>query len=216
MVYMIIKVGLGSLCRVDATGLDKVPARGPLIVISNHTGSLEVPMLLAGLWPRPVTGWAKIETWDKPFFNWLFNLWGAVPVRRGEADMTALRAAFQKLDEGYLFAVAPEGTRNKNGRLLRARPGAVLLALRSGATLLPIAHWGGENFLPNLKRLRRTDFHIRVGRPFVIQGGRERFTREERQQVADEMMYQLAALMPEDYRGEYSDTTMATTKFLKF
>jgi len=214
-VYVVIKAGLSILCRVEASGLETVPERGPMILISNHTGSLEIPLVLAWLWPRPLSGWAKIETWDKPFFNWLFNLWGAIPVHRGEADMAALRAAFQKLDEGHLFAVAPEGTRNKNGKLLRAHPGAVLLALRSGAPILPIAHWGGENFLPNLKRLRRTDFHIRVGRPFVIQGG-ERIKREERQQVADEMMYQLAALMPEEYRGEYSDMSKATTKFLKF
>jgi 1-acyl-sn-glycerol-3-phosphate acyltransferase len=216
VVYVVIKIGLGVLCRMDAPGLDKVPARGPLIVISNHTGSLEVPMLLAWLWPRPLTGWAKIETWDKPFFHWLFNLWGAIPVHRGEADMAALRAALQRLDEGYLFGVAPEGTRNKTGRLLRARPGAVMLALKTGASILPIAHWGGENFLPNLKHLRRTDLHIRVGHPFTIRGGGERITREGRQQVADEMMYQLAALMPEDYRGEYRDMTKATTKFLKF
>ncbi|RIK26242.1 MAG: hypothetical protein DCC54_07685 [Anaerolineae bacterium] len=112
-VYLVIKVGLSILCRTDAQGMERVPARGPLIVVSNHTGSLEVPMLFAQLWPRPVTGWAKAETWEKPFFNWLFTLWGAIPVRRGEADMSALRAALEKLEQGYLLGVAPEGTRNR-------------------------------------------------------------------------------------------------------
>jgi len=215
-VYLVIKVGLSILCRTDAQGMERVPARGPLIVVSNHTGSLEVPMLFAQLWPRPVTGWAKAETWEKPFFNWLFTLWGAIPLRRGEADISALRAALERLEQGYILGVAPEGTRNKTGKLLRAHPGAATLALRSGAPVLPIAHWGGENFLPNLKRLRRTNFSIRVGRPFLVQKSGDRITREERQQIVDEMMYQLAALLPEEYRGEYRDLSRATTKFLKF
>jgi 1-acyl-sn-glycerol-3-phosphate acyltransferase len=214
--YIIIKIGLGILCRVDAPDLHKVPARGPLIVISNHTGSLEIPMLFGWLRPRPMTGWAKIETWDNAFKGWLFDVWGAIPVHRGEADMSATRAALEKLEQGYLFGIAPEGTRNKTGKLLRAHPGAVMLALRSGAPLLPIAHWGGEKFLPNLKRLRRTNFSIRVGRPFTLNTNGERITREARQQVVDEIMYQLAALMPEEYRGAYSDMSKATTKFLKF
>ncbi len=215
-IYLLIKVGLGILCRVDALDLQKVPARGPLIIISNHTGSLEVPLLFAWLRPRPVTGWAKIETWDNPFKNWLFTLWDAIPVRRGEADMNALRAALVKLEQGFLFGVAPEGTRNKTGRLLRGHPGVVTLALRSGAPILPVAHWGGEKFLPNLKRARRTDIHLRVGRPFFIQNNGGRFSREERQMIVDEIMYQLSALMPEEYRGEYSDLSRATTKYLRF
>jgi 1-acyl-sn-glycerol-3-phosphate acyltransferase len=215
-VFLVIKIGLSVLCRIDAGELRRVPARGPMIAISNHTGQLEVPILFAWLAPRPVSGWAKSETWDKPFFKWLFNLWGAIPLHRGEADMNALRAALERLDDGYIFGVAPEGTRNKTGRLLRAHPGAVTLAVRSGAPLIPIAHWGGENFVSNLKNLRRTEFHLRVGRPFAIHNGGERIGREARQQIADEMMYQIAALLPEEYRGEYSDMSKATTEYLNF
>jgi 1-acyl-sn-glycerol-3-phosphate acyltransferase len=91
-----------------------------------------------------------------------------------------------------------------------------MLALRSGAPILPVAHWGGEDFGANLKRLRRTDFHIRVGRQFTISTNGERITREARQQIVDEMMYQLAALLPEKYRGVYSDTSKATAQFLNF
>ena len=215
-IYLLSKAGLGILCRVDAPDLHKVPMRGPLILISNHTGSLEIPLLFAWLRPRPITGWAKIETWDNPFKGWLFTMWDAIPVRRGEADMTATRAALAKLEQGYLFGVAPEGTRNKTGKLLRGHPGAVMLAMKSGAALLPVAHWGGEKFLSNLKRLRRTDFAMRVGRPFTLNTNGERISREQRQQVVDEIMYQLAALLPEEYRGEYSDMSKATTQFLKF
>jgi 1-acyl-sn-glycerol-3-phosphate acyltransferase len=215
-VYIIIKVGLSILCRMDAGEMRKVPAQGPLLAIANHTGQLEVPVLFAWLQPRKVTGWAKIETWEKPFFRWLFNMWDVIPVRRGEADTSALRTALERLENGYIVGVAPEGTRNHNGKLLRAHPGAVMVAVHSKAPIIPIAHWGGEKFISNLKRLRRTDFHVRVGRTFSLNLPGERITREQRQQIVDEMMYQLAALLPEEYRGEYSDMSKATTQYLKF
>lgn len=207
IIGLIVKIGTRILCRIDAPDLDKVPMRGPLIAYSNHTGQIEIAVFFGQLQPRPITGWAKMEAWDNAFLNWLFNLWGLIPVRRGEADTSALRKAVTALEKGYIFGIAPEGTRNITGRLKRALPGAVLLAVRSGAPLLPIVHWGGEDFLRNLARLKRTDFHIRVGDPICLNVDGVRMTREIRQQIADEMMYRLAELLPDKYRGEYEKVT---------
>src|SRR5215207_950021 len=204
---LIVKFGTSILCRIDAPDLYKVPMRGPLIVYSNHTGQIEVALFFGHLQPRPITGWAKMEAWDNAFLNWLFNLWGLIPVRRGEADTSALRKAIAALEKGYMFGIAPEGTRNITCQLKRAHPGAVMLALHSGAPLLPVAHWGGENFLRNLARFKRTDFHIRVGEPFCLNVDGIRITREIRQQIVDEMMFRLEALLPEEYRGEYEKVT---------
>ena len=146
IVALIVKVATGTLCRIDAPDIHKIPAHGPLIVISNHTGQLEVAVFFGLLQPRPITGWAKMESWDNAFLNWLFNLWGLIPVRRGEGDTSALRKALKALEDGMIFGIAPEGTRNITGKLKRAHPGAVMLATHSGATILPVAHWGGENF----------------------------------------------------------------------
>lgn len=207
IVAWIVKLGTGILCRIDAPDLHRVPMHGPLIVISNHTGQLEVPVFFAQLQPRPITGWAKMESWDNAFLHWLFNLWGAIPIRRGEGDTLALRKALEALKEGYIFGLAPEGTRNKTGRLRRAYPGVVVLATHSGAPILPVAHWGGEDFLKNLANLRRTDFHIRVGKPFKLKLEGIKMTHEVRQRIADEMMIHIAELMPPKYRGEYENVT---------
>jgi 1-acyl-sn-glycerol-3-phosphate acyltransferase len=206
IVAAIVKFGTGILCRIDAPDIQKTPMHGPLIVISNHTGQLEVAVLFGILQPRRITGWAKMEAWDNAFLNWLFNLWGLIPVRRGEGDTSALRKALKALEDGYIFGIAPEGTRNITGKLNRAHPGAVMLAIHSGAPILPVAHWGGENFLRNLPRFKRTDFHARVGELFRLKLEGVKVTREIRQQIADEMMIRLAELLPPDYRGAYSDT----------
>jgi 1-acyl-sn-glycerol-3-phosphate acyltransferase len=212
---IVVKLGTELLCRIDAPDLDHIPRQGPLIVISNHTGQLEVPVFFGQLANRPVTAWAKVESWDNFFLRWLFDLWGLIPVRRGEADPSALRDALKALEKGYLFGIAPEGTRNKSGRLKRAHPGAMMLALHSGAPIVPVAHWGGENFLHNLRRLRRTDFHIRVGKPFTLDLRGMKPTREVRQQIADEMMLRIAELMPARYHGEYANISLPEKPFTR-
>jgi 1-acyl-sn-glycerol-3-phosphate acyltransferase len=130
--------------------------------------------------------------------------------------MLAIRKSLEALRQGYILGIAPEGTRNKTGSLIKANPGIVMLALHSGAVLLPMGNWGGENFLRNIKRLRRTDFMMRVGEPFRLITHGERVTSLVRQKIADEMMYRVAALLPESYRGAYSDLDRATHHYLDF
>jgi len=196
--------------------LARVPDRGPLIIVGNHINFLDAPLLYTHLVPRPMAGFAKAETWDNPALRVLVDLWGAIPLQRGEADMVALRQALKSLEAGRILGVAPEGTRSGHGRLQPAHPGVVFLALRSGAPLLPLVHYGGELFWHNLPRLQRTDFHVVVGQPFYLDPGGVRVTRQVRRQVVDEIMYQVAALLPPAYRGVYCDLTAATQAYLRF
>jgi len=205
------------LCRIDDAQLARVPERGPLIIAVNHVNFLEAPIFYTHLHPRPVTGFVKAENLEHPLFGpLLFSLWGGIPIRRGEADMTAFRQALQALEAGQILAVAPEGTRSGDGHLQQGRPGIALLALRSGAPVLPIACYGGEHFWNSLRRLRRTDFRIVVGQSFHLDSGGVKVTRQVRQQMADEVMYQMAALLPPAYRGVYSDLAAATETYLRF
>jgi len=216
LICNLIRFGTNILCRIDKADLDKVPHSGPLISYANHIGSLEVPLVFAHLQPRAITAMVKAESWDNPLFHWLFTVWNLIPVRRGEVDLEAMRQSIKMIKDGYIFGISPEGTRSRDGKLLRAHPGIVPIALRSKAPLQPIAHWGTEDFLENIKRLRRTNFRIRVGEPFNLDARGEHVTSEVRQKMVDEMMYQLAKLMPEAYRGSYADLENATEKYLRF
>ncbi len=204
------------LCRLDVAQLGRVPERGPLIIVSNHINFLEIPVVYTHLIPRPVTGFAKAETWDNPILGYLFTLWGAIPLRRGEVDLVALRRALAELEAGKIVAVAPEGTRSGHGRLQRGHPGVVWLALRSRAPLLPLVYYGGEEFRNKISRLKRTDFRVEVGRAFYLDAGAEKVTQEVREQMTDEIMYQLAALLPPANRGVYANRDLATETYLRF
>jgi 1-acyl-sn-glycerol-3-phosphate acyltransferase len=203
-------------CRIETEALSLVPPSGPLILVCNHINFMEVPLVYTHLQPRPVTGYAKSETWDNPLLRPLFNLWGAIPLRRGEADLAAIRKGIQALQSGKIVAISPEGTRSCDGRLGRGIPGVVLLALNSGAPLLPMVYYGSESLRPNLLRLRRTDFHIRVGQPFYLDSHGLKTTREVRQVMVDEIMCQLAALLPLEYRGVYANFDLTAQQYLRF
>lgn len=203
------------LFRVDSKELARVPERGPLIVVTNHVHMPEMPTLYMRLLPRPVTGMVLASRWDNGFFRWLLNLFHIIPLRRGEADLAGLKLGLEMLNAGYIVIIDPEGTRSHTGRLQEGRPGVLLLALRSGAPLIPVVHYGSEDYLQNLRRLRRTDFHFAVGRTFRIKPEAARSLHAGRQQMLDEVMAQMAALLPPQYRGAYAGVE-PTDKYLLF
>jgi 1-acyl-sn-glycerol-3-phosphate acyltransferase len=127
-----------------------------------------------------------------------------------------LRTGIKKLTEGNIILLDPEGTRSHNGCLQKGRPGAILMALHSDSPMLPVVHYGSENYRENLKRLRRTDLYYVVGKPFRVDAGGQRVTSAVRQQMIDEVMFQMAGLLPPQYRGAYADLNTAPHKYLVF
>ena len=211
-----VKALTEGICDIESERLKKVPMDGPLITVANHINMVEVPIFFTQLMDRPLTGFSKVENWRHPLIKRLFNMWGLIPLNREEIDLTALRQGLQALDEGKILVISPEGTRSHDGHLQEGRPGMVMMALRSGAPIMPIAHYGVERVFSNLPRLKRTDFHIRVGDPFYVDAGGARVRSAERQRITDEIMYQLAALLPPSYRGAYADLEAATEEYLRF
>ncbi len=217
MAALFFKGLTGLMFRVHAAELSKVPGRGPLIIVTNHVHIPEIPTLYVRLLPRKVIGMAQAErVLDK-------NLWGAIlrwidtiPVWRGEADLKALRTGIRVLAEGNMLLLDPEGTRSHDGCLQKGQPGAILMALHSGAAMLPVVHYGSENYQEALKHLRRTEMHYVVGKPFRLDAGGERVTSATRQQMIDEVMFQMAGLLPLQYRGAYADLSNASQKYLVF
>lgn len=204
------------LCRIDDSQLQRIPSFGPLILVANHINFLEVPLIYTHLYPRPLTGFAKAETWNNPIYKPLFDLWGAIPIKRGEVDINAIRHALCALEKGMIIAIAPEGTRSGNGKLQQGHPGISLIALHSSAPLMPLAYFGGEKFKENITKLKKTDFKIRVGDTFRIKPYQGKVTKEIRQIITNEIMYQLAIILPQNYRGYYSDISQASSNHIYF
>ncbi len=200
--------------KVDKTELDRIPFEGPLLVVANHINFLDAPVMISHSHPRRVTSLVKKEIWDNALHRFLFNIWEGIPIDREIADFAAFRAAQSALKAGKILAVAPEGTRSEDGHLIRGKPGVAMLAAKSDVPILPIACYGHESFSRNLKKLKRTPMTVRVGEPFRIHlNGRVR-DKNVMQEVADEIMVEIAKLLPESYRGIYADRVNGFQQFV--
>lgn len=211
-----MKFLLHTFMDIDDSEVKKIPMHGPLILATNHINSMDAPVGFTHLHPRELSAFVKIETWKNPVLGALFDIWQGIPIRRGEVDFNAFNRANKLLMEKKILIVAPEGTRSKDGKLNKGFPGIILLSMRSGVPILPVVFYGNEDLGSNLKSLRRTKMVIKVGERFILDLGGEKSSRELRQEVTDEIMYQIAALLPPKNRGVYEDVSKASTKHLRF
>ena len=125
-------------------------------------------------------------------------------MKRGAPPSAAFRKVAELLSEGAIIGLAPEGTRSRNGRLGKGNPGVVTLALQNDVPILPVAHHGSQDLWKNLKGLKRTKIRFKVGTPFKLIAP-EKLNKESRRLLTDQMMKQLALLLPPELRGEYSE-----------
>ena len=163
-----------GLFRGSTHGLEHVPMEGPLVVVANHGSHLDPPLLGHAL-GRPVAFMAKAELFAIPLLGKVIQACGAYPVRRGASDREAIRTATARLDEGWATGVFLDGTRQANGRVNSPRPGAALLAARSGAPLLPVAILNSHRALGSGQRWPRLiPIQLRIGKPIPAPTGRRR------------------------------------------
>lgn len=203
------------ILRFEITGLENIPASGPVIIIINHIAFLD-PVMVFGSVPRRVVPMAKSEAFSLPIWGMFVRVYGAIPVRRGEVDMSAIKHALRFLKRGEIILMAPEGTRSHTHQMQPARDGAILLALHSGAPIVPIGVTGTHRVKEYWLRLKRPPIYLSVGRPFRVQppSNNGRFSRQEVSAITQEAMYRLAAQLPLEFRGVYSNPDKTGTSFL--
>ena len=215
LLNFLLKIIFKLLLNLEVVGLENVPLEGPLILMINHTHLID-PAMAGGVMPREVVAMSKSESFRDPILGIIVRLYGAFPVRRGEVDLQATRRALEVLHNGEVLLMAPEGTRSKECRLQPGHDGMTFIALRANAPILPMAITGAKDLGSNLKRLHRTDVRIVIGRPFRFRSSEKKVGRDVLHQMTEEAMYQLAAILPPEYRGVYGDLDPATERFLIF
>lgn len=210
--FLIARIGFTLLAKLERVeGLENIPVRGPGILMINHIAFVD-PIAVLHVIPRNIIPMAKVEVLNYPLIGIFPRLWGVIPVRREEFDRQAIQQALEILHAGEIILVAPEGTRHNY--LQNVKEGVAYLATRSGVPVVPVAIDGSIGF-PSFRtnsRWREPGIVIRFGRTFKFQSSSRRPDRGELRQMTDEAMYILAALLPENRRGEYADLGKATQK----
>lgn len=205
------------ICRMNVAELQKLPPVGPALLVTNHTTNIEGPAYYVFMQPRPATALGKRELWKHWYTRFFMELWDIVPVSRGQVDRRALAGAMRALDRGMIMGIAPEGTRSRTGALGAAHPGVALLATRRPVPIYPVVQWGFLDLGRNLRRLRRTTVTFRVGPPVRVRVDETtRLSSAVLREIADEIMREMAKLLPERMRGVYADSLETPPKHLEY
>lgn len=198
------RAAFALLTDLEIVGQEHLPPGGPLIVVANHF-SFADPAAVVRIAPWPLDFLGGFQMPDAPAWAELIpKMWGIYAVRRGGASRRAIRAALAVLGQHGVLGIFPEG--GAWADVLRpARPGTAYLAARTGAPLLPMGLDGLTEVFPTLRRGRRARVTVRIGPVFgPFQGKARRPDREALEEIGDEIMRHIAALLPPERHGVYS------------
>ena len=141
VLIFLLKPIIFLLMRVRVVGRENFPPEGTkLVLCSNHISNWDPVILVVANTKRHVHFMAKAELFSNKLFSWfLGKQLGAFPVRRGTGDSSAIDTAKQIVNDGKLLGIFPEGTRSKDGKLLRPKSGVAVIVAQTGATVIPAA-----------------------------------------------------------------------------
>jgi len=192
---------MDHITKTTYYGVENLPAKGPLIVATNHLSHLDIPVLLCNPRRRDITALVTTK-YQKSFpLNWILKTEEVIWLDREIADFGAVRLASEALKGGIALGISPEGTRSKTGGLIPAKSGTVLIALKSEAPIVPVGVWGTETGFKRLCTLRKPVMFARFGQAFHIPKFDRSKHAEELKHWTDEIMCRIAVLLPESYRG---------------
>lgn len=182
---------------------ERVPRSGPVILASNHLSFLDPPLVGAGL-RRGINYMARKTLFRYPGVGALLRSWSAVPVDRDGGSASGLKEILDRLKRGGAIIMFPEGTRSLDGQLQPGRSGVGLAIIKSDAPVIPVRVFGTfEAYGKGVKFPRPHRIQVKYGQPmqFAELRAEAKNCSKERlkliyQQVADELMQEIARLQP--------------------
>ena len=200
--YLIFKL----LGPIEFKGRENIPPRGAYLVVFNHVSLYDAPLLVA-IWPRALEILGAQDIWNRPGQGILVRGYGAIPVLRGEIDREAVMKILAALRSGRPLMMAPEGGRSHGEGLRQGKSGVVYFVEATGVPVVPVGIVGTkDDYYRQGSRGKRPQVVVTVGKPFHLPEKLEApagAPRDLRQMKVDYIMRQVAALLPEDYRGFY-------------
>jgi 1-acyl-sn-glycerol-3-phosphate acyltransferase len=193
------------LTNTQFIGTENIPTTGGLLIATNHMSRVDIGVLFLTPNRPDMTALVTTKYLKYPLIRWFIITAQGIWLDRDSADFSAFRIALDALKQGKAIGVAPEGTRSTTATLLEGKPGTALLAIRAGVPVIPVALVGTEDSVPKMLRFKKPFITVEYGKPIpapVV----DRDNRETQlQMLTDEIMCQIAVMMPEKYHGFYAN-----------
>ena len=187
-VKIIFSVLFRIILRLKIIGRENIPMEGPVVIASNHMSLLDPPVVGTAS-SRPVNFMAKSELFV-PVLGALYSSLGAFPVHRGAADSHAIKHALLLLKNKQVLGIFPEGHRMPEGHLGKAAPGALAIAIKGKATVVPTAIIGSD------RKHRKTVWPkvtVVFGKPLSMENQDGNKVKVE--ELSERLMAQIAAMI---------------------
>jgi 1-acyl-sn-glycerol-3-phosphate acyltransferase len=183
--------------RVRIIGTERIPS-GTCLFIANHTSTVDAPAVVGAI-PQRIAILLKQSLFRYPIVGQAFRLAHFIPVDRSkqESAIASLEKAIEAMRGGQSFLIYPEGTRSPDGRLQEFKKGAVVMAIKAGVPIVPIACSGAQRIM------RKRSLEIHAGEilvEFLAPIDASQYTFEEREQLNAVVHDALAAGLPPDQR----------------
>lgn len=193
IVFLTRMVGM----RVRVEGKENIP-EGACLFTANHTSTVDAPAIVSSI-PRQIAVIAKKSLFEIPLVGRAFRIANFIPVNRRdhESALASVEAAVGETKRGISFLIYPEGTRSDNGRLLRFKKGAFVLAIKAGVPIVPVACSGAHRVWPPTRwRIYRGEVVVRFCPPVDASA----YTFEQRDILAQRVHDIIAEALPPDQR----------------
>ncbi|MDP2942734.1 MAG: lysophospholipid acyltransferase family protein [Candidatus Omnitrophota bacterium] len=199
MAYFIVRNFLKLFFKIimgfKVYGVENVPKKGGFILAGNHVSHLDPPAL-ASASPRVLHFMARHTLFNNWVLGWIIGSCNSFPVRRGEADLGAIKEAVRRLKNGKVLLIFPEGTRSQSGEIQAAQPGIGYLSLMAGVPILPAYVKGTDEAMPkgaqSIKRVRISVYFGSMIEPQKL--GLPADRRQASQQLADHIVEEIKRL----------------------
>lgn len=205
IVLIVFRPLLNILFSWRVVGKENVPMTGPVILASNHVHAAD-PFLLAFGLPRWIDFMAKEELFQSVFVRAILRWAGSFSIRReGEMSHTqgVLDQAIEALEKGSMLGIFPEGSRSRDGELIKAKTGCAVLASQADVPILPVGITGTDKLGGISWLWKRPPIVVNIGRPFRVTPAQGRLGRAQRQCLTTQIMREIANLLRPEYRGAY-------------
>lgn len=203
--FFTISIFFKLFTRVEKKGLENIPKEGGAIIAINHPGRAEIFLAFTMTQRKDVTGLVAEKYEDIWITRMLIHWIDGIFLDRFNPDIHALRSALDYLKRGWILGVAPEGTRSPTPAMQEAKPGIAYLAAKSGVPVVPAGAVVPRESLRQILKFKKPPIQIHFGAPFFLPPLTGKDKDAQLKAGTDEIMCQIAALLPEDMHGYYAD-----------